>query len=58
MICHVNKERKVLLKVSSVTMCSGQALPQRTEENREKFESIVPVSDWIGTIRVPKVNQE
>ena len=47
MTCHVNKERKVLLKVSSVTICSGQALPQRTEENREKFESIFSVSDWI-----------
>ena len=58
MVRHVNKERKVLLKVSSVTMCSDQLLPQRTEENREKSEPIVPVSDWIETTRVPKVNQE
>jgi len=58
MVCNVNRERKVLLKVSSITMYSGQVLPQRTEENGEKSESIVPVSDWIGKTRVTKVNQE
>jgi len=58
MVCHVNKERKVLLKVPSITMCSGQVLPQITEENGEKYESIFPDSDWIGITRGPKVNQE
>jgi len=58
MVCHVNKERKVLLKVSSITMCSGQVLTKRTEEIREKSEANVPVSDWIGTNPVPKENQK